>query len=253
MQQVKSSDKPPLFPPLPLVRQLHTMHLQDLAYHCQEEMRNYCRGDYSDERYAMEIFRRAMVLRDPQSWDVLQHCFSGLVCSWIRRHARRERAYALDSEENYVAQAFTRFWQASMNNPDLAFANLAGAINYLRASLNGAIMDTLRVYSRPNEVPLPEPNDPSYNGELIIEEMDDVSDELWEAVRSLLNEQREIRLAYLYFHCGLKAREIVQFCPDEFHDVQEVYRLRHNIFKRLLRHADRLRWRLSADAMVQFS
>jgi hypothetical protein len=252
MSKIMIIDKPP-HPHLVSISSsshMHTMSLEDLTRCCQEEIRKYSRGESSDDRYALEIFQRAMIMHDSQAWDRLQQCFSGIVYSWIRRHARRDRAYALDSEENYVAQTFTRFWQASMNNPQLQFTSLAAAINYLRASLNGAIMDTLRVYGRPNEVALPDPNDP-YNCGPVIEELDDSSVELWEAVRSQLDDQREIRLAYLYFHCGLKAREIVQFCPHEFSDVQEVYRLRHNIFKRLVRHADQLRWRLSDDSTVK--
>jgi hypothetical protein len=117
-------------------------------------------------------------------------------------------------------------------------------LNYLRASLNGAIMDTLRVYTHPNEISLLDANDAIGIGELTFEEQED-SEELWHIVRSLLSNEREIRLAYLHFRCGLKAREIVSFCPQEFQDVQEIYRLRHNIFKRLTRNADQIRWRLS--------
>lgn len=224
-----------------------SMSLLELVRSCKEEMNNYCRGEAGNDCYALEIFRRAMKLHDAQAWDALQQCFSGIVHTWMRRHIKRERAYALDSEENYVAQAFTRLWQASVNNSELKFTSLASALNYLRASLNGAIMDTLRVYTHPNEIPLPDVNDPTYNYELAAEELEDL-DELWFVVRSLLSGEREIRLAYLHFHCGLKAREIIQFCPDEFDNVQEVYRLRHNIFKRLTRHADQIRWRLSCIA-----
>lgn len=220
------------------------MHLTELAKYCKEEIQKYCRGEVGDDCYALEIFRRAMMLQDEQAWSSLQQCFGGLVSSWMRRHAKRERAYALDSEENYVAQAFTRLWQASTNNSELRFTSLAAALNYLRASLNGAIMDTLRIYSHPNEISLLDANDTIGTDELALEEQVN-SEELWQIVHSLLSNEREIRLAYLHFHCGLKAREIVSFCPKEFQDVQEIYRLRHNIFKRLTRNADQIRWRLS--------
>ena len=76
--------------------------------------------------------------------------------------------------------------------------------------------------------------------------MEDTSDssELWEMLRSMLSEQREQRLAYLFFHCGLGPREIVRFCPQEFRDIHEIYRLRRRMMERLLRNADQLRWRL---------
>ena len=70
------------------------------------------------------------------------------------------------------------------------------------------------------------------------------SGEVWEAIRGLLPDEREQRVAYLLYHCGLKPREIVCFCPQEFSEVREVYRLRRNIVHRLLRNAASIRWRL---------
>ena len=43
---------------------------------------------------------------------------------------------------------------------------------------------------------------------------------------------------------GLKARDIVRFRPEEFGDIQEVYRLTRNIVERLTRNRDQIRWRL---------
>jgi hypothetical protein len=45
---------------------------------------------------------------------------------------------------------------------------------------------------------------------------------------------REQRLLYLLFHCGFSPKEIVCTCPQEFNDLQEVYRLRQDIVVRLL-------------------
>jgi hypothetical protein len=121
------------------------------------------------------------------------------------------------------------------------FNTLAAALQYLRASLNGAILDMLRAYARPGEVSLPGPEDP---GEPLVE--DNIGNgEVWENLQMILSNPREQRLAYLLFHCGLKPREIMRFCPQEWSDVQEIYRLRRNIMQRILRNADCLRWRLS--------
>jgi hypothetical protein len=71
------------------------------------------------------------------------------------------------------------------------------------------------------------------------------SSEVWDLLKTILSNAREQRLAYLLFHCGLKPREIVHFCPKEFNDVREVYCLRRTIMERVVRNADLLRWRLS--------
>ena len=138
-----------------------------------------------------------------------------------------------------MALTFERFWQATTQQ-QVVFKTLGGALAYLRASLNGAILDTLRTYSRAREVALPEPGDA---GEPQVEDQAD-SNEIWEVLQDMLPNKRERRLAYLLYHCGLKPREIVRFCPQEWSDVQEIYRLRRNIVERFLRHADHLRRRL---------
>jgi integrase len=58
--------------------------------------------------------------------------------------------------------------------------------------------------------------------------------QFWERLQKLLPDDREQRLAYLLYHCGLRPAEIVHLCPQEWSDVQEVIRLRAIILRRLL-------------------
>jgi hypothetical protein len=152
---------------------------------------------------------------------------------WLHHHPSREAASRLESEENYVAQAFERFWQATTLTQQVEFRTLAAALQYLRASLNGAILDTLRAYSWPREVSLPQPGEPK-----VADKTD--GSEVWEILKVLLPNGHEHRVAYLLFHCGLGPREIVRFCPQEFRDIREIYRVRRNIMERLLRKTDQL-------------
>ena len=91
--------------------------------------------------------------------------------------------------------------------------------------MNGVILDTLRVYARPRETSLPEPGEA---GEPYVEDSSK-SSEVWEVLQTLLPDRREKRLAYLLFHCGLSPREIVRFCPQEWSDVDEIYRSQRNM------------------------
>ena len=158
---------------------------------------------------------------------------------WVCHHPKREAAGHLESDENYIAQAFERFWQATTLTQLVEIHSLAAALQYLRASLNGAILDTLRAYSRPGEVT---PLEPCKAWEPCTEVATD-SSEVWATLQTMLPNEREQRLAYLLFHCGLKPTEIVHFYIQEFGDVQEVYRMRRGIMERLLRDADQLLWR----------
>lgn len=211
-----------------------------LAEHCLLELGAYRRGEPCDESYGLELFRRATVEGDAEAWEWVQRCFGEIVRAWLRRHPIRAAACRLESEANYVALAFERFWQATTLSQQVTFKTLSGALQYLRTSLHGAILDTLRTYGRPKEVALPEPGEP---GEPFVEEQMEAS-EVWEVLQAMLPTQRERRLAYLLYHCGLKPREIVRFCPQEWSDVREIYHLRRRIQDRLMRNRDQLQWRL---------
>ena len=217
------------------------LSVQQLAAQCMKEVDNYHQGKPYTDVFGVELLRRATMLDDPEAWTWIQHCFSGLVLHWLNRHPYRETACRIENEENYVAQTFERFWQATSLTQKVTFNTLAAALRYLRLSLNGAILDSRRANARSREVPLPEPGE---LGEPYIEDVTS-SSETWEIIQSMLPDKREQRLAYLLFYCGLKAREIVRFLPQEWSDVQEIYRLRRSITERLLRNADQLRWRLS--------
>jgi DNA-directed RNA polymerase specialized sigma24 family protein len=217
------------------------MSLSELADRCASEISKYSHKEAYDDTYCLEIFHRALLLHDAVAWELLQQRFGPTVSSWVRRYPSREAAYRYNTEENYVALAFERFWVASVNN-QLEFHSLAAALRFLHSCLNTAILDTFRGYSRSNFVPL-EPGSPE---EPVSEDVDNKR-EFWEAVMSLLLNLRERRLAYLLYYCGLKPREIVQLCRDEFNDVQEIYRLRRNILERLIRKKDILRWLLGDE------
>jgi len=213
----------------------------ELAAHCVGEIHNFRRGELSSEKDSVELLRRATVLGEQEACVWIQQCFSELVLSWLHSHPEREVACELDSEENYVARTFERFWQATTLTQHIGFNSLAGALRYLQACLNGAVIDTLRAYSASKEIPLPEPNEPE---ELQSEDNFEGND-VWDNLKKLLPDSNEQRLAYLLFHCGLKPRQILRFCPQEFSDLHDIYRLRSKLMNQLVRDADLRHWRLN--------
>jgi hypothetical protein len=221
-------------------RSAQALSISALVEQCQQEIQAYRRGEPFHEAYGLELLHRAIIQSDEVAWQGVQQCLGEMVRGWLRCHLSRAAACRWESEENYVALTFARFWQATARQR-LAFETFAGALAYLRASLNGVILDTLRAYSRPKEVPLLEAGE---SGEPSGEDQA-VSNQVWPILQTMLPNEREQRLAYLLYHCGLKPREIVRFCPQEWNDIQEVYRLRRNIMERLLRNADQFRWRLN--------
>src|SRR5260370_40799833 len=138
---------------------LHLMSVTELADRCMREVNNYRNGEPSNDQYSVELFRRALIQRDALAWEIVQQRFNELMLRWMRSHPMREVASRFDSEENYVAQAFTRFWQATAVNQKVEFRSLAAVLRYLLATLHGTILNTLRTYSRAREMPLPAPGE----------------------------------------------------------------------------------------------
>lgn len=222
---------------------LSAMSVSELAAQCRREISNYGPEDQYRDASSVELFHRAIVYGNQEARACLQQCLSRLVQNWLHCHPRCEAAYLLGSEEHYVSQAFKQFWQVTAHIQKSEFSSLAVALQCLRASLNGVILDTLRASSRPRDVPFPETNEP---GELHVEEAIS-SFEVWETLSSMLPEAHEQRLAYLLFHCGLSPKEILRCCPQEFADVGEIYHLWHTITERVLSNADQLSWQLAMD------
>ncbi len=199
---------------------LSQTNLSMLAGRCSDELKRRRRREPADDRYCLEIFYRAIVEHADQAWSMVQQCFSEHVRIWMRSHPSNDIARLHDTEENYIAQTFSRFWFATRDH-----------------------MDTVRVHFRSAEVSLP---DPGFPDEPVAEETAD-SQMLWESIQSLLPDEYERRVAYLLYFCGFKPREIVSRFPKEFADVKDVYRLNQNIIDRLRRNRDRLRWLLGGE------
>lgn len=208
------------------------------------ELQRYRRKEPFDDRYCVEILRRVLVGQTDETWFVLQQCFNETIRGWFRGHPSYDVALMRDSEENYIAQTFSRFWYA-VSDQHLEFTTVFAALRYLHATLNGLMTDTLRSHlrSRTREVSLPEPG---LSGEPSAEELFE-SESLWESIQSLLCDERERRIFYLLYYCGLKPREVVMRCSQEFDEVKEIYRLNHNIIERLRRNRDQVRYLLGDD------
>ncbi len=180
----------------------------------------------------LELLRRASTHHDLEAWTAFQQCLEETVLIWLHAHPGSETACRMQSERHFVAQAFEQLWQAVVQR-HVTFETLPEALLYLRASLYGAILEMQRASSRPKAGSLLLPEEPSVQDQTN-------SREIWEILQTILPNEREQRLAYLLFHCGLSPREIVRCCQEEWNDVQEISRLRHTLIERLLRNVNQL-------------
>jgi hypothetical protein len=185
------------------------------------------------ETYCIELLRRVTLHSDQDAWKIVQDLLSETVRGWISQHPRRAEACSLESEENYVAEAFARF-NLLIIHQQIEFSQLSTALQHLMACLNSAILSRLRAFQRPPAIPLPAQG--GTNEPAVTESTDNVI--VWKILKENFPNAREQRLAYLLFHCGLSPKKIVNTYPQEFQDVQEISRLRHTFFERLLHHLD---------------
>lgn len=178
----------------------------------------------------LEPLHYALMQGNQPSWAEREQSLRGIVRGWLHAHPSREAACRCASEEYYVTLACERF-RKDMTRGQVNCQTVAEAVVALRASLNGVILETLRLASRPEAVSKTVHGEP---------ELAKDRKEVWDRVQSLLPDQREQRLAYLLYHCGLSPREIVRLCPQEWSGVQEISRLRRTLLDRLLPHVNQL-------------
>jgi len=226
-------------------------HLNNLRQHTKQdtkagtakcytqEINNHWHNEPGDERYGMEIFRRAALLRNDDARATLQRQFTENVHFWFAHHTYREAALRHEQEQVYIDSAFQRFWRA-ISDQALTFTSLAGALRYLKLCLHSAIMDMLRIHAYARLETLPEQEHPA---EPQIENRHNES-ELWETISNSLANEQERRVAYLHFRCNLQPHEIMRHCPNEFTSEGEIYQLKRNIMERIMRNVDKIRWRL---------
>ena len=167
----------------------------------------------------LELFRRANTYSDLQAWAAFQQSLEETVLTWLHAHPGSKAACRLQSERYFVALAFERLRQATIQG-QVSCETLSEVLVFLRVSLNGAILETLRDSKRPD-------------GEDRLDR-----GELWDRLQARLSNRREQRLAYLLYHCGLEPAEIVRCCPQEWSDVHEVARLRRIILERLMKRSE---------------
>ncbi len=216
------------------------MTLAALTARCTQEMGKFSRKEPGDDRYCIEIFRRAIELRDADAWTALKHLFSPSMRRWLRQHTSRETALRYNSEDGYIDDSFTRFW-LSVHKHTLSFTTVAAALAYLHRCTHSTLMEALRSYARPNLEQLPDYGHPE---EPLFEDHYDAG-ELWAVIRTLLQGEKEILAAHFLYFCNLKPRQIIELYPQYFTNVGELYRLHRNIHEKITRNIDKIRWKMS--------
>lgn len=196
--------------------------ISELAMRCQEEMAGLQRGAVAENSPGLQLLALARLHNDEQIWNAIERCFSPLVRSWIRRHPRYEDACRVKAERRYVTLVLTKF-RHGVAEQGMTFPSLATALRYLLVCVNSVLLDTIRSAAwleKIKQYDLLVSNEATAKMDVAL-------------VQQILTDEREQRLAYLLFHCGLTPDEIAKTCSSEFANLQEIYQLRASLMKHL--------------------
>jgi DNA-directed RNA polymerase specialized sigma24 family protein len=183
---------------------------------------------------AHALFRRALVFRDEDAWRALYARYEVLVAMWVRRHPGFLRTG--EPVEFFVNRAFEKMLTAIDEDKFSRFPDVPSLLRYLKMCAHSAIVDVLR---RRDEALLLEDDDSQSDSGPDVEALavrNLERNELWEAVESVLADERDRALIYESFVNGASPRQILVRLPGLFDSVETIYTTKRNILSRLRRH-----------------
>lgn len=187
----------------------------------------------------IQALYRALIDRDPDTWDEVWGYWRPRVSSWVRRHPQFR--YTGEEVAYFVNRSFEKLWRAVDAAKLEQFANPAQLIQYFKLCVHSVVLDELRgarseaatvvaaTAAEMADLPSTGPN------------VEDVALssvrrlELWATVSAHIRTPEERVLVDAGLVRGLPPREIVNRYPGLFGSVTEVYRIKRNLLERLSR------------------
>lgn len=217
---------------LPGGQELEQMSVEALAKRCVAENERYRHQQPYDARYAHELFRRALVLRDEGAWAQIYQIYSPLVERWVQRNSGFARTG--ETSEFLVNASFIRFWRAITPDRFASFPTPGALLRYLHCCTTGAVIDLGR--SQPWDEMLPEAAleyapDEATPHEDAVERI--AHAEFWRDIAAKLRSDAERVVLYCLFALEMRPREIFERYRRLFATVDEIYSTRRLVIKRL--------------------
>ena len=86
--------------------------VNELARSCAEETNKFLRQSASNDRFCLELFRRAIIQRDQDAWACIYQQYAPLVLTWVNQHQSASALLGQDGGAPLVNAAFAKFAQA---------------------------------------------------------------------------------------------------------------------------------------------
>ena len=213
--------------------ELHQLPVEDLAQKCAQETDSYFNHKNYDSRYCFELFRRAIRDNDERALEMVIVQYQPLVARWVDRWMSKYQFH--EEPQDFVAQAFERFWISFTAAKLDKSPSLAAVLSYLQMCVHGALTDARRKLrhlqieqeARDEEQDFLDP-DPTLEDLIQI-------DEFWQLIEKKSKNSKEYKVVYAYFYLGFSPREILAEYPNEFSSIKEIYQHKANFLERLER------------------
>jgi len=213
------------------------LDLTDLARNCAEETELFFQHRDHDTRYCFELFQRAIRENDQYAWEIIFNQYQSLVTSWVRQHRGFESSG--EDAQFFVIGAFAKISSILTAEKIDNFSDLKALLSYLKMCVHSVITDYKRKADQARlqvsleeiqfEIKSPDPSPES----TVFEKFD--SKTLWSHLNEKLNDEKERLVMQGVFVLALKPRELCDYYEGSFENVEEVYRIKQNIFARLRR------------------
>jgi hypothetical protein len=216
---------------------LELFSLQELAQSCSEETNKFLKQSPSNDRYCLELFRRAIIKRDEGAWSYIYQQYAPLVLTWVTQHQSAASLLGQDGSGPLVNAAFAKFAQALTPVKISNFETLAAILKYLKMCVHSVVADEVRArQARQYEETLesiehePASDDPA---EEVVASLS--ARDIWQLIQEEVHSEDERVLIYLAYVLGMKPGEISSQQPRYFPSVDDVYRIKRNVLERLRR------------------
>jgi DNA-directed RNA polymerase specialized sigma24 family protein len=216
----------------------HGIPLRDLERRCREENRRYRAQGFSDERFCLEIFRRALRrsgrqdgsgslpgYADELARELLVLIYTDYIHAQISRRARQ-----LVQVEDVVHDVWGYFWK-SANDQDLVFHSLGAALQYLsRVTLTAVIRHTRKTRGQQREESLQAMAEEA-GGERLLAPFSDQFDvfarrQFRRRCYACLSDPVARQIFHLRFGLGYMPREIAAWLNEHLEDRSAAYTAR---------------------------
>jgi hypothetical protein len=186
------------------------------------------------------LFRRAIRENDQYAWEIIYDQYQSLVSGWVKHHSGFETSG--EEVQFFVTGAFAKISNILTSEKFDKFSDLQALLSYLKMCVHSVITDYNRKADQANlQVSFEEiqidikSSDPAPESK-VLDKLDNQT--LWIQLKERLNDEKERLVMQGVFVLALKPRELCDYYEGTFENVEEVYRIKQNIFARLRRDSD---------------